>query len=316
MKKLILIFTVILGFTVQLAAQELVVNGTFDDGLEGWTHFSKLDGGVEGEIEVVEDEYGPEGGEGAYLWMTCAGATYFNQCLWQTVTVQVGDTLYPNGAFRDLTEGNLVNYWCEIFLGTTVPDESADYTDNTLLAFNTWTGCGPNNNGTFLDQACVNNLTDSLYFIVPDSLGEGDVTMYFILKTGIWTDGTAGELSYEISIDNLSLVKGGNINPSAVENKSIESLVDFALYSNYPNPFNPTTTINFSLARTSETSLTIFDVNGRVVRTLIHGTMPSGFHTVQWNATDDAGKIVPSGVYFCQLKSGQYSKTQRMVLTK
>jgi hypothetical protein len=90
----------------------------------------------------------------------------------------------------------------------------------------------------------------------------------------------------------------------------------FALEQNTPNPFNPTTTIGFSIPQRMEVDLTIFDVSGRRVVTLVHRTMPAGRSNVEWNGRDANGRAVSSGIYFCRLRSGSRVQTKKMVLLK
>ena len=89
-----------------------------------------------------------------------------------------------------------------------------------------------------------------------------------------------------------------------------------SLQGNYPNPFNPSTTIRFSLERASETKLKIFDVRGRDVRTLHAGRLGSGEHEMVWDGRNDDGRTVGSGIYFYRLVADGYRGTQRMVLLK
>jgi hypothetical protein len=90
----------------------------------------------------------------------------------------------------------------------------------------------------------------------------------------------------------------------------------FVLEQNTPNPFNPVTAIGFSIPRRMEVDLTIFDVGGRRVVTLVHGTMPAGRSSVEWSGRDANGRAVSSGVYFYRLRSGSRVQTKKMVLLK
>ncbi len=92
--------------------------------------------------------------------------------------------------------------------------------------------------------------------------------------------------------------------------------VDFGLEQNYPNPFNPETVIRFTLPSAAQTQLAIFDMSGRQVRTLVNGMMTSGHHEVTWNASDDAGTILPSGVYLYRLNAGALTAHGKMVFVK
>jgi hypothetical protein len=85
----------------------------------------------------------------------------------------------------------------------------------------------------------------------------------------------------------------------------------FHLYSNYPNPFNPTTTIKFSVDKNEYTSLRIFDITGREVALLISEKLNPGTYSTQWDAS-----AMPSGVYFCLLRSGSHSVSQKLIFMK
>ncbi len=89
------------------------------------------------------------------------------------------------------------------------------------------------------------------------------------------------------------------------------------LHDAYPNPFNPQTTISFSLPERRGVWLRVFDVSGRLVRVLIGGDVQDqGRHETVWNGRDDAGRRVAGGAYFYRLDTGGYSETKRMVLVK
>jgi len=89
------------------------------------------------------------------------------------------------------------------------------------------------------------------------------------------------------------------------------------LGSNYPNPFNPTTTISFSVAQTSSfVNIEIFNIKGQKVKQLLNDQLPAGQHSVVWNGKDDDGKQAASGIYFFKMKSGSYTKSNKMLLLK
>jgi len=92
--------------------------------------------------------------------------------------------------------------------------------------------------------------------------------------------------------------------------------IDFELEQNFPNPFNPLTTIKFALPKNGMTTLEIFNVLGQRVRTLIDRELPAGYHTVTWNGEDNNGKESASGVYFYRLVSGGRSAYKKMMLVK
>ena len=88
------------------------------------------------------------------------------------------------------------------------------------------------------------------------------------------------------------------------------------LAQNYPNPFNPETTIGFYLPNTSPVSITIHNVLGQLIQTLVHGSLPAGDHTVEWDATDLYDRPVASGIYFYRMEVGEFTSTRKMVLVR
>jgi hypothetical protein len=89
-----------------------------------------------------------------------------------------------------------------------------------------------------------------------------------------------------------------------------------ALLSNFPNPFNSSTLIDFFLPNRSEVRLEIFDVNGRRIKMLMQGTMAQGQHQVEWNGVDEANRLAASGVYYCRLRTGVLVKSIKLLLIK
>ncbi len=91
---------------------------------------------------------------------------------------------------------------------------------------------------------------------------------------------------------------------------------EFKLYTNYPNPFNPSTTIRYDLPIKTKIRVTIYNLLGQKVRTLVEGEQPPGRYTVLWNGKNDAGQPVASGIYICLLKSGHFQQSHRLILLK
>jgi len=95
----------------------------------------------------------------------------------------------------------------------------------------------------------------------------------------------------------------------------------FALEKNYPNPFNPSTTITYSVPSSAgaafhQVALEVFDLRGRRVAVLASGAHEPGTYSVVWQGRDESGRPLPSGVYFSRLRSGSFSQTRKMVLVK
>ncbi|MBT6580690.1 MAG: T9SS type A sorting domain-containing protein, partial [Bacteroidetes Order II. Incertae sedis bacterium] len=101
-----------------------------------------------------------------------------------------------------------------------------------------------------------------------------------------------------------------------VEDEFSEQPAAFELGQNYPNPFNPTTTIEFRMSESANVSLKVYNVLGQVVKTLVSGTLPSGMHSVSWDATDDSGSAVTTGLYIYRMETDNFSATKSLVLMK
>ncbi|MDP2172788.1 MAG: T9SS type A sorting domain-containing protein, partial [Candidatus Cloacimonadaceae bacterium] len=86
--------------------------------------------------------------------------------------------------------------------------------------------------------------------------------------------------------------------------------------SNYPNPFNPFTTVTFSLPLPGKVKLTVYNTRGQRVKELIDQEMPRGFHKLVWNGRDNNNRGVGSGIYFIRLESGGKSNVHKVMLIK
>lgn len=133
-----------------------------------------------------------------------------------------------------------------------------------------------------------------------------------------------GDGKGEVYVGHLSLVDGQNwltVQESSggtfvQEEWNIVTPNDYKLAQNYPNPFNPTTQIQFKLPLKKEVTLTVYDLMGRKVKTLINKTMVPGQYDVEWNGTNDVGHQVASGVYIYRLKAGNVVKSKKMTLIR
>ncbi len=132
-------------------------------------------------------------------------------------------------------------------------------------------------------------------------------------------DVTAGTYVY-----NVSAVYGGGYesalsDPATIEHTDAGNLpvpLNTELSGNYPNPFNPTTTISFALSTQEKVTIDIYNIKGEKVKTLLNETREAGFYTVEWNGKDNYGRNISSGVYFYNMRSGNYSATRKMIMLK
>ena len=113
-------------------------------------------------------------------------------------------------------------------------------------------------------------------------------------------------------------------NPMVVSTQALVSVDDqqsvpvaFALNQNYPNPFNPSTQISFDIPEASElVSLSVYNILGQNINTLVSGSMNAGRYTQEWDATDELGSPVASGIYFYELRSSNFVSRKKMLLIR
>lgn len=177
-----------------------------------------------------------------------------------------------------------------------------------------------------MDQIAISSESDhnpvsDCRVILSDSLG--------LLQTEL-TDGE-GQAIFNLNLDLdtrylVSVIKDGYYTVTKEIIPSIATDVDddlneglptsFALSQNFPNPFNPTTHINFELPRSSDVQLEIYNVIGQKVTTLADGNYPAGVHTLLWDGRNNSGEKVTSGIYFYRLVAGDFKATKKMLLLK
>tara|TARA_Y100001970_G_scaffold25543_1_gene30488 strand:+ start:1645 stop:2472 length:828 start_codon:yes stop_codon:yes gene_type:complete len=162
-------------------------------------------------------------------------------------------------------------------------------------------------NGNYVQQSARTTSGSWIFDWIAPSTNVGDVTF---TASGLATGGsssTGGDDVYtiEITVPYQQL---------AVQ-EDIED-INFLLYSNYPNPFNPVTTLRYNLMEDSIVKITIYDVLGNTVNNIFNGIESSGYKTVQWDATNNQGQPVSSGVYLYTIESGDYKKTSKVIFSK
>ena len=107
-----------------------------------------------------------------------------------------------------------------------------------------------------------------------------------------------------------------NQQPAGVEMIDANVPTSFDLQQNYPNPFNPITHFKYNLPKTSQVKVTVYNMMGRKVATLVDKKQSAGTFQVTWDGTDVRGRRVSSGVYFYKLEAGSFNMTRKMLLMK
>ena len=186
------------------------------------------------------------------------------------------------------------------------------------ILINWTTGSEPNNAGFNIYRCAEEN---GEYSKINDSMipARGDTT------TGAsynYTDKPeqAGDYYYKpqsVSLAGVTIFHGPvSVALTSVQIKRYAIPDNYSLSQNYPNPFNPETTIEFGLLKPGFVELTIFDINGKLVRTLVSEERSAGNHILKWNAADELGNRMTSGIYYYQMKVGDFQRTNKMILMK
>ncbi len=143
----------------------------------------------------------------------------------------------------------------------------------------------------------------------------------FVHPTAVNPDGTT-EWPTEFSFptipwveNNLPVEDPPNLVVS-VDDDRVAIPQDFQLHQNFPNPFNPETTIRYELRKPAQVKLQVYNVVGQVVRTLVDGRMPAGRYSIKWTGDDNRGQPVSSGVYFLKMKAGDFNAVKKMALVR
>ena len=99
-------------------------------------------------------------------------------------------------------------------------------------------------------------------------------------------------------------------------NDEFTVITEFKLFNNYPNPFNPTTNIDFFISEREFVKITVFDILGNEVKTLVNKTMEPGINSINWDSKDNSDRIVSSGLYFYSIQAGDFIQTKKMMLLR
>lgn len=129
--------------------------------------------------------------------------------------------------------------------------------------------------------------------------------VFFLNAANSWAVGDNGTILYR----NITTGINDNVALNEVPTK-------FSLEQNYPNPFNPETAIRFSLPRTAQVKLEIYNLSGQRMRVVINGQFASGYHTAVWDGRDQSGRSLAAGVYLYRMTANEFTRTHRLLLLK
>lgn len=162
-------------------------------------------------------------------------------------------------------------------------------------------------------------------FMVASNIQDGKVTIALANAEAVSRGGQILTIEAEIlntaesialTADKIMLNDRSVSKVTSVGAGQAELPTTYALQQNFPNPFNPSTTIEFQLPAEGFVELKVYDIAGREVATLVSDMKNAGTHRIQWNAVDDRGMKVSSGVYFYRISAGQFNQIKKMILLK
>ncbi len=151
------------------------------------------------------------------------------------------------------------------------------------------------------------------------STGGGTLTGGAFVFTTVLGEGvTYGKLTGASLVLRPGFLARGELlrQSAAVEEAAAAPVLATRLVGSFPNPFNPATTIRFDLAQRSDVGLRIYDVHGRLVRTLVEGALEPGAHRTLWDGRSDGGRPAASGVYLVELRAGGVRARNKLLLAR
>jgi len=155
--------------------------------------------------------------------------------------------------------------------------------------------------------------------LIDDDMATMDADNYMSdLAEGQELEYVMGIFNYSFGTYKVQIRNMGDLGATVAIHDDVQvNPYTYALLDNFPNPFNPETQIRFSMGAQENVSLTIYDIMGRRVRSLINGeSYSSGFHVINWDGRDNAGQKVASGMYIYRIKAGDFIADKKMLLVK
>lgn len=178
--------------------------------------------------------------------------------------------------------------------------------DNSVNLY--WTTVSETNNFGFEIQRSSNNVEFSQIGFLP---GQGTISTPHSYQYADH-DILAGKYYYRLK----QIDTDGSFDFSPVLEVNFSVPTTCSLLQNFPNPFNPVTTIQFKIPINNQVKINIYDIKGKLVRNLVDEIKPAGSHSIEWDSRNNEGITVSNGVYFYRMISGEYSSSKKMILMK
>ena len=274
-------------------------------------------------LDTFRRERGPN--ENAGITFDLNATTYGNQNDTTMTTPGVGD--YIRVDVYAINVHNLDTYEFEVNFNSNQLDYITATASNPITYEpNILTTNGGTAIGWMIDSSTSGVLSLAYTLAGTDTIeapeGEGLIAdIVFQVLSTIGDSLTFGDVYFYDTFGVMDIItdKGIAIIPGSVsvDNIGFDSIFKEIKLGNYPNPFNPTTTISFSTTESTEsTELAIYNIKGQKVKTLVNEKLDVGTHQVVWDGKDESSKPVSSGIYFYKMNNGEYTSTRKMILMK
>jgi len=296
------------------------------------------------ESNTTQSGWGFAYGAGIYVGETCNPQIYDNLIQSNTIDVGTGGGLYLQGPGSQLVSRNLI-------IDNTGAGIASVDTNTCLLINNTIVGnTEAIHTENYAHPILLNSIVWDNAIVIGSDMGPSDITVAYNDIQGGWS-GTqildtdpqfgneyglietspcidAGTAVYVLGGDTLLYLTPDDYHGNAPDMGAYESVYTsqnqptllvpekLTLLHNFPNPFNPVTTIRYGLPEISDVTLVIYDLTGRVVRRYSENAQPAGWVNLVWDGTNTSGEPVSAGVYLCRLEAGNFTKTIKMVYLK
>ena len=256
-------------------------------------------------------------------------------------------TISRNNCYIDESFGGgiVMNFSGAMMTNVTVTDNTASFgggvsvanSDVTLthvtISGNTATTSGggflstPFSNNTLTNSIIWNNSPESIYAFATTTIsysdiqggwgGEGNIDADPLFCNPDSSDFTLAENSPCVGTGESGVNMGAfGVGCEALSIDKDVIPLKYLLHQNYPNPFNPVTTLRYDLPEDALVNITIYDMMGRQISTLVSSLQSTGYKLIQWNGTNNAGQPVSAGVYLYRIEAGEFRQTKKMVLLK
>ena len=282
---------------------------------------------------IIQENTSEKYGGGLMIFTAVASVT--------DVTVS-GNNCYTDDSFGG---GIIINNSEVALTNVSVTDNTASFgggmsvgnSDVTLthvtISGNTATTSGggflstPFSNNTLTNSIIWNNSPESIYAFATTTIsysdiqggwgGEGNIDADPLFCNPDSSDFTLAENSPCVGTGESGVNMGAfGVGCEALSTDKDVIPLKYLLHQNYPNPFNPVTTLRYDLPENALVNITIYDMMGRQISTLVSSLQSTGYKSIQWNGTNDAGQPVSAGLYMYTIQTGDFKQTKKMVLLK